>query len=165
MNNWFAAAAAGVVSLFGGFAGSHASTSHTFNVNDSSSTRKEMHDVHVASSTKTAINISCVASAVSAREDSLNTALTTYTSAIESAYSARSSALVLAYAQSDSNAIRSSVKTAWQQFTSSSQGAKHAWQKSRENAWSTFRNAIKSCGPAASSVADTSNAGSEMSGQ
>jgi hypothetical protein len=160
MNNWFAAAAAGVLAVFG-FAGDRApTTTHSFNGGTST------HKVErVASSTKPTLDISCVAAAVAAREASLDNAASGYTSGINAAYTARASALASAYALSGNDVIKTAVKAAWKQFTTATQGTKRAWQKSRENAWQTFRTAIKSCGPTASSLADTANAGSELSGQ
>ena len=163
MQNWFAVAAAGVLSVFG-FAGQHIPTS-TVDFHTGTTTHHEEHDTRLASSTKAVANLPCVTSAISAREASLDSGVSTYTAAINDAYSVRASALASAYAQSGTDAIRAAVQNAWKQFTTSSQGARRAWQKSRESAWSTFRNAIKTCGPSASSISDSSNAGSEMSGQ
>jgi hypothetical protein len=163
MNNVFAAAAAGVLALFG-FAGDRVTTS-TANFNQGSSTHKEQRDTRVGSTTRPTFNISCVSTAVAARESSLDAAVSTYTTGINSAYTARATALASAYAQTGNVAIRAAVKAAWQQFASATQGSKRAWQKSRENAWATFRTAVKACGPNATAVADTSNASAEVSGQ
>jgi len=166
MNNWFAAAAAGVLSIFGamgGHDGRSASTSHDFG--NGTTTHREERDTRAASSTGSAANISCVAAAVAAREASMGTAVSTYTAGINAAYSTRASALASAYALTDATSIRAAVKTAWSSFSSSVKGAKTAWQKSKENAWNSFRTAIKACGPTAVSVADTSGAGMEVNGQ
>jgi hypothetical protein len=159
MNNWFAAAAAGVLAIFGAH-GDKGSTSVNFN--QGSSTHKEQR---VGTSTKPTLDVTCVANAVGARESSIDSAETTFTTAMNTAYTTRATALASAYAQSGNDAIRAAVKSAWKQFTTSARGSRSAWQKAKENAWQTFRTAIKSCGPSATSVADTENAGSEMNGQ
>lgn len=163
MNNWFAAAAAGVLALFG-VGGQHAPTT-THNFNDGTTTHKERRDERISSSTKPALNIMCVSAAVSARETSLNAGVATYTNAIKTAYTTRAAALATAYGLSGNDTIRAAVKTAWKQYTSSTQGAKRAWQKSRESTWQTFRTAIKSCGTGAAAIADIENSGWELNGQ
>jgi len=162
MNNWIAAAAAGALAIFG-LGGQAPTTTHDFN--GGTTTRKEARDTRTASSTKPVISITCVATAVAAREASIDSAASAYTAGVNAAYTARASALANAYTLTGNDSIRTAVKAAWKQFTSAVQGARRAWQKSRENAWQTFRTAVKACGPSATSVADTENAGSEVSGQ
>jgi hypothetical protein len=160
MNNWFAAAAAGVLALFG--VGGQPATTTTPNFNDGTTTHKAQRDARVSSTTKTSVNIMCVSAAVSTRETSLSAGAATYTSAINTAYATRAAALATAYGLSGNDNIRSAVKSSWKQFTTTTQGAKRAWQKSRESTWQTFRTAIKSCGTGAATVSDIENYGSEF---
>jgi hypothetical protein len=166
MNNWFAAAAAGVLSVFGALGGHdaiNASTSHDFG--NGTTTHKEQRDTRFGSTTPPTINISCISAAVATREASIDAAVATYTAGINTAYTTRASALASAYGLTGNDAIRAAVKAAWSSFSSAVKGTRSAWQKSRASAWQTFRTAIKACGPSATAVADTANTGSEVSGQ
>src|SRR6266478_2807148 len=97
MNNWFAAAAVGLLTLFGLGGQSNTTTTHDFS--PSTSTHNEERDLHVASSTKP-INIPCISDAVTIREAALDTAIAAYTSDLQAAYGARALALANAYSYS-----------------------------------------------------------------
>ena len=162
MQNWFAAAAAGVLALFGGVGGQHVNTT-TPNFNGDGAHRPTK-DMRVASSSPKNVDMTCVAAAVAAREASLSAGISTYTTAVNTAYTTRASALATAYGQTGNDAIKAAVKTASQQFSTSVKGAKTAWQKAAQTTWNTFRTAIKSCGSNASSIVDTSNASADVNG-
>ncbi|MBI3627562.1 MAG: hypothetical protein HY220_02335 [Candidatus Sungbacteria bacterium] len=109
--------------------------------------------------------IACLAAAVSTREKALGAGVGTYTGAINAAYTARASALASAYAQTGGNtAIRTAVRAAWSAFNKSMRSARQTWNSTRLSAWSQFRTAAKAC-RAPSSVSDSANAASEVSGQ
>lgn len=113
---------------------------------------------------ETAVNITCVGSAVSTRESALDGAMTTYTQAINAAYSARATALQQAYANSDPTQVKSAVKTAWSNFRTALKNARNAWRTSKNSAWSVFRTAAKACN-ASGSISDSINVYSEAIGQ
>jgi len=151
MGNWFAAAAAGVLALFG------ASTTgdHRFPKPPRDEFRPH------ASSTVT-VDMACVSQAVAARESALDSALATHTQDINAAYTTRATALASAYAQTGNDSIKKAVRTAWQQFGAAMKLTKRNWQKAKEGAWKSFRDAAKACGGNASAVSDGGNVGQEM---
>lgn len=165
MQNWFAAGAAGVLALIGGFGGHASSSGH---INMGSTTRQIVRADRPlgqnASSTK-AVDIPCVSAAVAARESALGTAITTFNNSISAAYTARASALASAYGSTDQTAVKNAVKTAWTNYKGAMSAAKKGWQSSKESAWNTYKTAIKSCGAGAQAVSDASSASSELSGQ
>jgi len=113
--------------------------------------------------TSTVPAISCVAPAVAAREQALGAGMTTYTQNLNAAYAARATALASAYSQNTSDAARKAVKSAWATFGAALRIAHKDWVKAQKDAWGQFRTAVKACGPSASAVADSSNAGMEES--
>jgi|GEM_PF-2525796 hypothetical protein len=115
----------------------------------------------VVSATTTA----CVGAAVSTREQTLDAAEVNLTSALNSAYSARASALVSAYAlTTGGGAVSAAVKAAWQGFSSSTKSADKTWRTARAGAWQAFMTAAKAC-KAPASILDTNDSALEVSGQ
>jgi hypothetical protein len=111
-----------------------------------------------------ASKVMCVATAVTSREQSLEAAFNTLTTAQNAAYTARGTSLAQAYAQTGGNgAIQKAVKAAWSTFNSSMKSARSTWKTSQSSAWSTFKTAAKAC-KAPAAVSDTENSGSESSG-
>lgn len=106
----------------------------------------------------------CVGGAVAVRETSLDAAMSADTQAISNAYTARASALALAYAQTDDASVKDSVKSAWSDFRSAMKSARVAWRSARNSAWSAFRVSVRAC-HAPVSISDSSNSISELSGQ
>ena len=161
MNTVVLTAAAGFAALLGLFGAHHATPAVS-----ASSTAPVMHAEQmmrdrVASSSAsmaTSADIACAGSAVAARESALDTAISAETSVIASAYDTRASALTSAYTGSDAAAIRASAKAAWSGFASSTKPARVGWRNAQENAWSTFKTAIRSCGGSAVAVSDAGNA-------
>ncbi len=112
-----------------------------------------------------ATSVSCVAGAVSTREQALGGAMTTYTQAVTGAYAMRATALGQGYALTGGNgSIKSAVQSAWSVFGTSVKSARKGWQTSRMTAWSQFRSAVKAC-KVPSAVSDGGNSGLEASGQ
>ncbi len=110
-----------------------------------------------------AVDTACVGAAVHAREEALTLASAAQTQTVAAAYAARAAALDTAYTSTDLSSVRNSVRTAWDTFATVTKNAKKTWQSGRENAWKTFRNAIKSC-KGAESVSDASSAPLEQQG-
>lgn len=121
-------------------------------------------EFHASTTAKTAIDISCVAAAVAAREATLDSAVSTQSVAVNSAYTDRASALASAYAQSGNDTIRKAVKTAWTNFAAAIRVAHKNWNSSQQSAWQTFRVALKACGTNATAVSDSGNASLDASG-
>ena len=118
----------------------------------------------MAAKAPSAIQIACVASAVNAREVALDSAISTYTQAVNSTYTTRAAALQQAYSQTaGQGVIKTAVKTAWTNFTSALKSARKGWQTSRKSSWATFKSAVKTC-KAPSVATDASNANSEATG-
>ena len=150
------AATAGIFALFGG-------GGHTGDRQDTKPFRPGF-EKHATSTAAMTVNIACVAAAVAAREASLDTAVGTYTTDINSAYSARATALASAYAQTDKDGIRKAVKTAWQTFAAALKLDGKNWKKAQRDTWTQFKMAIKSCGGGATSLVDNGNGGGEFEG-
>ena len=105
--------------------------------------------------------IACVGAAVNMREQTLDSAMMTFTQGANGAYSARAAALQQAYMQTGGNsAIRTAVKAAWTTFTTSMRTARKAWQSARTSAWEKFRTDAKAC-KAPATISDSANATSE----
>jgi hypothetical protein len=109
------------------------------------------------------VKIACVGSAVNAREQALDAALSNHAAAITAAYSARADALKDAYSKTDVKSVRSSVRAAWSAFNASVKSARKAWNASKSAAWTSFRTAAAKC-KAPADVSDSANASSEVSG-
>src|SRR3989344_218239 len=108
-------------------------------------------------------DVSCVATAVAAREAALAAAATANAQALTSAYSDRGSALASAYAQTGNDVIRKAVKNAWNKFNAALRLAHRGWKTAQQSAWTQFRTAVKACGAGAASIADSSNASMDAS--
>lgn len=115
-----------------------------------------------ASKTPNPVNAACVGAAVSVREAALGTGVGKFGDAIKSAYSARASSLATAYNKTTSSEIRTAVKAAWTQFSTSSKTAGREWKATQKSAWSEFRTATKAC-RGSSEVSDEKNSSQEGS--
>lgn len=110
--------------------------------------------------------LSCVATAVTAREQALSTGISAYTQAVTSAYSARAAALKQAWSGATWTQINTGVKAAWSQFRSSMKAASSAWKGTREGAWRQFASASKTCkAPVSVTSTEASGQSSEVNGQ
>lgn len=155
MSNALAGLAAGVMAVFG-----------ASSINDHRMPSVPRGDMKVRATTTASgsVDLACVAAAVAARERSLSTGVGTYTQSVSSAYSTRASALASAYAGSDLATIRAAVKTSWQNFGAALKLAQKSWRTAQQAAWTQFKIATKSCGAGAASVADSTNATAELTG-
>ncbi len=113
---------------------------------------------------QTVINkISCVGTAVNAREQAIDTAMSTYTQGVNAAYGARATALSQAYSQTTMKSVRSAVKAAWSTFNASVKSARKAWQTARNTAWTQYRTTAVQC-KAPAGTGDGVNSSLEASG-
>lgn len=101
-----------------------------------------------------ALDAQCVRTAVAAREAAIGAATVTLGSDLSSAFTARAAALDTAYSHGSQPAIKQSVKSAWTTFAAAQKVAKRNWKNARDQAWLTFKNAMKSCGAATASLSD-----------
>jgi hypothetical protein len=111
----------------------------------------------------TTANLSCVKSAVEKRETVLATAISTHASAIESALSARKSALVAAWGIAERVPRRNAIKSAWKAFKTSAKSAHHDARTAKNTAWRTFNADVKACGGETSAVAASDENDTEKS--
>lgn len=146
--------AAAVFSPFGGISDSINTRIHS--VSDRNVIGRSM-----ASSTP---DIACISAAVDAREEALGDGSGVFTKAIDSAYSARATALHSAYTQSGTEAIRKAVEAAWKSFTSATKEAQKTWRAAQHTAWKEFNIAARAC-KAPSSVSDSRRSSSEVRGE
>ena len=107
--------------------------------------------------------IACVGAAVNAREAAIDSAMTTYTGALNAAYGARAAALKTAYTLTTLKDVRAAVKVAWSDFSKAMRSAQGAWKTSRMGAWTAYRQAAVAC-KAPSGTGDGANSVSEASG-
>lgn len=108
--------------------------------------------------------ITCVGAAVNTRETALDTAMTSYTGSINSAYAARAAALKQAYTQTSLIAVKNAVKTAWSDFNKSVKSSRKTWVTAKNSAWSQYRTAAVAC-KAPAGTGDGANSGLEVVGQ
>ena len=108
--------------------------------------------------------ITCVKTAVLAREASIISAYGTYTSAINAAYATRTNELTGAYSNSTAKAVQAGVKVSWADFQRTTKAANKAWVTNRNTAWSIFKVATKACKSPAG-VSDSAHSGFEVKGQ
>ena len=166
---WLASAAVGAMTLFGASSTGDHKPPRMEGREKATSTMMERQGERemnrMGSSTTKTIDVACVAAAVSAREVTLQAGITTLTGDTNTAYITRATALASAYTQTGNDAIKAAVKTTWQQFGAALKIAKKNWQKSRDDAWKTFKTAVKSCGGSAFQISDSNNSSLEASGQ
>ena len=110
-----------------------------------------------------AAKIACVGTAVNAREQSIDAAITAFTGATNAAYAARATALQQAYTNTTLKTANQAVKVAWSAFNASVRSARKAWQTARSTAWSVYGKAATAC-KAPVGTGDGSNSTSEVSG-
>ncbi len=119
-----------------------------------------------ASTTKnaaTTAQIQCVGSAVATREASLVAGMSAFNTSINTAYSTRSVDLATAYSKTTGAEVRGGISVAWKSFNTSTKSAQKTWRTTRESAWSTFKTSAKAC-KGTESVTDSANSVTEMSG-
>lgn len=96
--------------------------------------------------------------AVDAREQSVLTAVTAYTTTVVSAFQRKKSGLHLAWSISNGAQRKAAVKTAWTVFAQSKKSARQTYKNARQTAWDAFRKAAKVCNE---SMSDESYKGNE----
>ena len=113
-----------------------------------------------APSTSSQSNLTCVQAAVDAREQAIDSAFTTFSSAESAALSARATALHAAWGITDSKARRAARTAAWSAFATANKSAYAALRTARKAAWSTFTTASKACHTAVVETSASEGAGS-----
>ncbi|HSX24931.1 MAG TPA: hypothetical protein VLG69_03120 [Candidatus Andersenbacteria bacterium] len=110
---------------------------------------------------KKTVDTACVGTAIDKRETALGGGVSTFGSAVNSAYQTRQSALKDAWSKSTVKDRREAVQAAWKAFNQSVRSARTAWKATQKTAWQSFRSDVKSCG--VTSDADTGSQEQEMS--
>ena len=99
----------------------------------------------VSSQALTATTLACVQTAVDAREASIGTAFSTFSTTESAALAARATALHTAWSITDTKARKAARATAWSTFSTANKNAYTALRMARKTAWSTFATASKAC--------------------
>jgi hypothetical protein len=94
----------------------------------------------------TPVQISCVKSAITKREDALVLGRTAYMTAVTNAYAVRKNAILAAWDKTTVQERRMAVRAADKSFKDSSKSARSTWETSRKSAWSVFGTEKKNCG-------------------
>ena len=92
-----------------------------------------------------AVVLSCVSSAVATRESEIQTAFSSFSTTMTSAFSKRATDLLAAWTITDKTARNSAIKTATTNFKQTSSAAKKTYNTARQAAWSKFSAARVSC--------------------
>src|SRR3989344_1305136 len=147
MENFLAAATAGIAAMFGGFCGGD----NRMPPPERNAVRNEIK-MQASTTARGSFDVACIAAAVAAREAGLGIAAGANAEALTSAYSARASALASAYSQTGNEAIKKSVKSSWANFGAALRLAQRGWKNVQNTAWTQFKTARKARGPAAVSI-------------
>jgi hypothetical protein len=111
-----------------------------------------------------ATQLACVKTAITKREDALIAGHDIYALAVKNAYTARKTALLLAWDKTDRTERRTAVRSADKAFKDSVRGARTTWQNTRRATWKTFETERKACAPQAQlSSTDTGSSKEEIS--
>jgi len=91
--------------------------------------------------------MTCVLNAVTKREDAVQSAVNSFTTAINAALATRKTDLVAAYTNNTTrDALSAAIHAAWLKFQNSKIADKQNFRASRRTAWETFRTDVKACG-------------------
>ena len=88
---------------------------------------------------------SCVAPAIAIRESAIQSAFSTFSTAMSGALTARASDLAAAWQATDKTSRNKAIKAAWSKFRTSSRTARQAHNTAVKSAWSAFERARKAC--------------------
>jgi hypothetical protein len=119
----------------------HGTESHTHKSTTASSTIKMKKDKN-ATSTRS-VDLTCMQTAVDARESALTTAFGTFHDAVDTALTARKTALHDAWGLTDKTARLAAIKSARETFKKSHESALKTLKKSRVTAWESFKTTAK----------------------
>ncbi len=98
-------------------------------------------------SASSTLDLTCMQTAVDAREDALTTAFATFHDAVDTALAARKTALHDAWGLTDKTARLAAIKSARETYKKSHESALKALKKARGTAWETFKTTSKkTCG-------------------
>ncbi len=95
--------------------------------------------------TKSPVDLACMTSAVDKREAATVSAWNAFNTAMQSALSARTSALHTAWGMTDTKARRAAIRAAWSAFRKAKRTARMDYNKAVKSAWGTFRTDAKAC--------------------
>lgn len=96
---------------------------------------------------KATLNVACMQTAIGKRDGAVSTSLSAYASSVNSAISTRTSALNAAWALTVSKDRRAAIRSAWSAYRVSAAAARSNFKKAKSSAWSVFYADRKACGP------------------
>lgn len=105
------------------------------------------------------VDIACVKSAVTKREDAVLTAWQKLSDSINSALQARKTKLIAAWDITDKKERNKAVQAAWTGFKESKKNAVNSFRQEKLAAWQQFKSDVKSCG----TLSTGENQGSDIS--
>ena len=103
--------------------------------------------------TKAPVNLTCMTSGVDKREAAISAAFTAFSTANQSALSARQTTLHTAWGLTDAKARRTAIKDAWTAFRTAKRQARATYNTAVKSAWSAFKTDAKACSGNASEEA------------
>lgn len=92
---------------------------------------------------KASVNVSCMQTAVGAREDALIDAFDAFNEDVSSALTARKTALNTAWGITDKAERQTAIKKAWTDWKSAKKSAHTELKNERKEAWATFKTTAK----------------------
>ena len=98
-----------------------------------------------SSSTPSSDGLACVKSVVDKRESGIISNQSAFNSTAQTALETRRNRLSDAWSISDNKERKSAVKSAWNNFKTSSKSARKTLQDGNKSAWSTFETSRKAC--------------------
>ena len=94
----------------------------------------------------TSVDVACVKTAISKREDAIIVAVDAFNASLKAAHVARKAALLAAWDLTNVADRRTALKTARRTFKETAKQARKTLQTSRKAVWDTFKTDAKACG-------------------
>lgn len=110
---------------------------------------------------KKTIDVECVKTAVSKREDAVISALITRDDAFRTSLVARKSFLLDAWSKATTKERRAAIFNSWKTYKTSLTTAKKSYQTSIATAWKNFKTESKACNGQYEGASDTMNMGQD----
>lgn len=92
------------------------------------------------------VDVACMKTAITKREDAVASAVDAYNTAMKSAYAARKTALLAAWDKTDVKERRTAKREARKAFKESAKAARETLHEARKTAWDAFAADAKACG-------------------
>lgn len=92
------------------------------------------------------VDLACMQAAVEKRENAIETAFDTFSTAIKSALQTRKTELLAAWAIESPTQRKTAIWSAWRKFKESKRSVALAFHRARYSAWQQFKTDRKACG-------------------